>query len=122
MVTLQQRLDNASELRAKGYNCAQCVAMCFNPELEAAAAGFGAGVSNTGNICGCAAAIAMITSMRKYTAPAGKRELYAQVHTLLDKFAEMNNGDINCRDLRQPNRKSCSELIKDAVTILHEAD
>ncbi|MCM1310128.1 MAG: C-GCAxxG-C-C family protein [Bacteroides sp.] len=120
MVTLEKRIDNALSLRVKGYNCAQCVAMSFNPELEAVTAGLGTGVAATGHICGCCSAMAMVLSEKAYSDPKDKQALYAQIRVLLDKFAAMNQGDTNCSDLRKPGRKPCSELIKDAVTILNE--
>ncbi len=121
MVTLQERLDNAVALRSKGYNCAQCVAMTFNPELEIPAAGLGTGIAATGHVCGCVTALSMVTSSRSYGGPADKQALYARIRPLIERFAAMNCGDTDCRDLRKPGRKPCLELIKDSVTILHEA-
>lgn len=120
MVTLEERISEALALRKQGYNCAQCVAMTFNPELEAVTAALGTGVSATGHICGCCSAMAILASQKYYTTPSEKAELYAKTRTLIDKFAALNRGETDCRDLRQPGRKPCSELIKDAVTIVHE--
>lgn len=120
MATLQERIDNALALRKQGYNCAQCVAMIFDPSLEAATGGLGTGIGGTGHICGAATAMALVTSSLTYNGPADKPALYARVRECLNRFAELNCGDTNCCDLRKPGRKPCVELIKDAVTILHE--
>lgn len=122
MVTLQQRLDHALSLRKQGFNCAQCVAMTFNPELETAAAGLGTGIAATGHVCGCVNALAMVTAAKSYNGPAEKQALYARIRPLIEQFAAENEGCTDCRDLRKPGRKPCTELIKDAVKILHEAD
>lgn len=122
MVTLQERLQKAQQLRAAGYSCSQCVAMVFDPSLEAVTSGLGRGVGATGNICGAVNAMAIVCSAKTYSGPADKKGQYALISGLVNKFASENCGQVNCCDLRQPNRKSCSDLIKDAVTILHEAN
>ena len=95
--------------------------MTFNPELEAVTAGLGTGVGATGHICGCCSAMAILTSLQAYQGPAGKQALYAEVRERIERFAALNEGDTDCRDLRRPGRKPCADLIKDAITILHEA-
>ncbi len=122
MVTLEEKISKAVELRAAGYNCAQCVAMVFDPQLEAIVSGLGRGIGATGNICGATNAMAIVAGVRTYVGPADKNSQYARVSALINAFAEKNNGQIECRQLRQPGRKSCLELIKDAITILHEAN
>lgn len=121
MVTLEQRIDKALALRRQGYNCAQCIAMTYDSALEALTAGLGTGVSATGHICGCCSAMAILTSQKSYSGTAGKSELYAKIREQIDKFAGLNQGDTDCRDLRKPGRKSCVELIKDAIIILNES-
>lgn len=122
MVTLEEKICKAQELRTAGYNCAQCVAMVFDPALEAATSGLGTGIGATGNICGAANAMAIICSAKTYISPADKKNLYARVSGLINVFASHNCGQLNCSELRQPGRKPCIELIKDAITILHEAN
>lgn len=121
MVTADQLKQRALDLRRQGYNCAQCVAMTFSPELEATVAALGTGVAATGHICGAANAMAVVAGARAYESPAKKAELYAKVRQLIERFEERNMGQADCRDLRQSGRKSCAELICDAVEILHEA-
>lgn len=120
MVTLEERIDNALQLRKQGYNCAQSVAMVFDKSLARATAGLGCGVGSTGNICGAANAMAIIACALSDTEPTDKPANYALVARMIEKFQSLNNGNINCRDLRKPGAKSCVDLIKDAITILHE--
>lgn len=110
----------ALDLRKQGYNCAQCVAMVYDPTLEATVAALGTGVAATGNICGAANAMAVVAGRKDYTSPAEKQELYARVRKLIDKFKDRNCGQVNCCDLRQPGRKPCTDLICDAIEILNE--
>lgn len=117
---VEELKQKALELRKQGYNCAQCVAMVHNPEMEAAVAALGTGVAATGNICGAANAMAIVAGMKAYSGPAEKQELYAKVRRLIEKFEQRNCGQINCHDLRQPGRKPCTELISDAIEILNE--
>lgn len=117
---VEELKKRALELRKQGYNCAQCVAMVHSPELEAAVAALGTGVAATGNICGAANAMAIVAGMKAYTSPADKQELYAKIRTLIDKFKQRNCGQIDCRDLRKPGSKPCTDLICDAIEILNE--
>lgn len=117
---VEELKKRALELRKLGYNCAQCVAMVHDPSLEAAVAALGTGIAATGNVCGAANAMAIIAGKGAYTGPAEKQELYARVRKLIEKFQERNCGQIDCRDLRQPGRKPCTDLICDAIEILHE--
>ena len=124
---LDQRKKKALDLRRQGYNCSQAVVMAF-PELiqgvdqnilAAMSVGLGGGVVGKGEICGCASSLAMLTGLKIWQAPTDKKEVYAEARTLIDMFAE-NNGALQCRDLKRPGaRKTCKELIEDAVTIMH---
>lgn len=120
-LSLDQRVERALSLRSKGYNCAQCVAMAFNPQLEAVTAGLGTGVAATGHICGAVSAMAVVASSLTYAGPAAKQELYGSIRNHIEQFESLNQGDSDCRDLRKPGRKPCVDLIVDAVTILHRA-
>lgn len=120
MVELQSRKALAASLRSQGHNCASCVAGAFEPSLTLAAAGMGGGVGGTGHICGAAAAMSLVAASRRFATPADKAALYSHVAALIDRFAALNDGLTDCRDLRQPGRRPCSELIMQAVGILHE--
>ena len=66
--TLEERIAKARELRAAGYNCAQCVLLSFDdvmPDgdtsmLARAASGFGSGIGASGEICGAISGSVMI--------------------------------------------------------------
>lgn len=115
-------MAQALELRKQGYNCAQCVCMAFDPKLETVAGGLGRGVAGSGNMCGAALAMALVTSQREYTNPKEKQSLFARIKAQLDEFSARNCGDIDCRDLRKPGRKTCEQLITDAINILDDKE
>lgn len=125
MVELESRLNRARELRAQGHNCAQCVAMVFD-DLDAVdsttisqiTAGFGGGVGGQGHICGTISAMAIITGMLHKGAPTDKKEIYSKVRMLSEEF-KASNEYMNCIDLKKHGKRSCLELIENAVTIMH---
>lgn len=125
MVELESRLNRARELRAQGHNCAQCVAMVFD-DIEAVdpatisfvTAGLGGGVGGQGHICGAISAMAIIAGMTHKGAPTDKKEIYTKVRMLSGEFKAANEY-MNCIDLKKNGKRSCLELIENAVTILH---
>lgn len=123
--TLEERIARMKELRKKGYICSQCVAMVFDDVLnlpeeqcERLMAGFGGGIGGSGEICGAVTATVMLDGMCRYSSPLAKKELYADVRRLNSEFVAAN-GSLLCRELRQPGKKSCTELIEDAITRCH---
>lgn len=120
MVELQTRKDAAAALRRQGHNCASCVSGAYFPELIIPAAGLGGGVGGTGHICGAAAAMSLVAARAGFGSPADKTRLYGRIEAMVCRFADLNDGLTDCRDLRQPGRRPCSELIMQAVEILHE--
>ncbi len=127
--TLEERKERARQLRKEGKNCCQCVAMVFDdvadadPEmLSRIAAGFGSGFGAQGDVCGVMSGVTMVTGL-VYDSLA-RPALYAKVRQPMDAFKEMN-GSYICRELKQPGRRPCIDLITDGVEILHrqlEAD
>ncbi len=126
MVTnLNQRIERALDLRAQGYNCAQCVAMVYDdvtgldPDLLArTTAGLGTGVGGLREVCGAVSAMAIVDSLTGYGSPADKPALYSTVSSDGEKFRSLN-GSLVCRELKRPGGKPCPQLIADAVTILY---
>ena len=123
--TLEERLAKVKELRAQGYNCAQAVTMVFDDikgidtrSAEIYSAALGGGFGGCGLTCGAVSAMGMVSGVAHYENPLKKKELYAGVKSLSEKFLD-SNGSLLCRDLRQPGKKSCDELIREAVTLLH---
>ncbi len=110
-----------NELRAQGLNCAQCIAALYAPQLTTASAGLGGGVGGTAHVCGCVSAMALVVADRHYGSATDKGAVYNEIKTLTEQFAARNQGLTDCRDLRQPGRKPCSELILDMAQILNEA-
>lgn len=127
--TLEQRKERARELRKQGRNCSQCVAMAFDdviaadPELIARISeGFGSGFGGKGEVCGAMSGTTMVCGL--VYGNLDRPQLYAKVRQPLEAFAALN-GSYICRELKQPGRKPCIDLITDGVEALHrqlEAD
>ena len=129
MQQLPQRIARTKDLRAKGYNCSQCVFMVFdditglNPATSARLpAALGSGVGGTREIGGVANAMALVEGMTGGDAPADKVEAMARAKKVITRFADANGGCLRCCDLKRPDApKSCNQLILEGVEMLHEA-
>lgn len=129
MQQLSQRIARTNELRAQGYNCAQCVFMVFDditgldPATSARlTAALGSGVGGTREICGVANAMALVEGMTGGDAPADKVTAMSRAKKVLTRFADANEGCLRCCDLKRPDApKSCNQLILEGVEIMHEA-
>lgn len=129
MPSKTDRLAQASELRAKGYNCAQCVIMSFNDltGLDASTAartgaGLGAGVGALGEICGVANGMAIVEGLVGGDHPEDKKTAMARSKDVVGCFAAANSGCLRCRELKRPGApKSCDTLIAEGIEILHDA-
>ncbi len=128
MVTLDERLSRAAALHAAGYNCAQCVLISFadlysdkvsEQTVAAMSVALGGGVCGTGHICGAASAMACTLALLNYSSPADKRAVYDRGAEVIRRFADMQQGRTDCRQLRVPGLKPCNGLIADAVKVLH---
>ena len=102
------RTEQAAELFANGYNCAQAVAMAFAPEMgiseEAAAkmvSSFGGGMGRLREVCGAVSGMLFtLGTLYGYTedVDGAKMEHYKLVQELAGQFREIN-GSIVCRDI-----------------------
>lgn len=127
--TIEERKELARRLRKEGRNCSQCVAMAFDDvtaaDLEligSLAAGFGTGFGGSGEVCGVISGATMVSGMAYERLE--RPELYAKVRETMDTFGKAN-GSCICRELKQPGRRPCIDLITDGVEMLHrqlEAD
>ncbi len=125
--SLDQRKQRARQLQSLGYNCSQRVVMAFDdlydvsPDtLAALSAGFGGGIGGQGEVCGAVSAIALLSGLLNWNAPADKPELYRYVKARSSDFAQAN-GSLICRELKQMHRKGCPELIDSAIEIIHNS-
>lgn len=124
--TLDSRLQRARELRTRGYNCAQAVAMVFEDvsgisadSMAQCCMALGSGAA-CGEICGAALGMGIITGYRFDHDPANKISAAKASRSLISKFADLHNGRIRCADLKgQPGSPSCDQLVMTAVEILH---
>ena len=127
MKTLDQRLGEARQLRAQGYNCSQCVAMVFddvtsqyidNKVLCSLMGGMGGGVGGLREICGTITSAAAIESLINFRSPSDKAATYKTIQGIADEF-QQENGSLICAELKTKLRKPCLKLIEDAIAILH---
>ncbi|MDE6090336.1 MAG: C-GCAxxG-C-C family protein [Duncaniella sp.] len=127
--TLEQRKELARELRKQGKNCSQCVALAFDDVIDAdpillerLASGFGSGFGGQGEVCGAISGATMVCGL-VYDG-LDRPALYSKVRQPMDDFRKAN-GSYICRELKQPGRRPCIDLITDGVEMLHrqlEAD
>ena len=137
--------EKAAELFMEGYNCAQAVAVAFcdvtglEPDFTAKiSSGFGGGMGRLREVCGAVSGMFMVLShLYGYDDPKAdgeKKQLYARVQDLGNKFRALN-GSIICRELldnppSDPNpsprtaeyyaQRPCVRMVMTAATLLDE--
>ena len=105
----QQFIDQALEMHARGFNCAQCVAVstCGQVGLDQDAVfrlveGFGGGMGGFTQVCGAlsgAVAVVSQASSNGMEACNSKKQTYAWVKLLVEDF-QQRFGSTSCEDLR----------------------
>lgn len=121
---VEQRKEMARQLRKQGRNCCQCVAMVFDDltgidgeTIGRIAEGFGSGFGGRQEVCGTVSGATMVCGMAY--ADMDRKGIYGKVKDFMGAFERLE-GSCVCRDLKQPGRKPCLELITDAVEMLHK--
>ncbi len=100
----------AAALFCEGYNCAQAVAVAFcdMTGLEPATAArltspFGGGMGRMREVCGAfSGMLTVLGLLYGYDDPAAtaeKKELYADIQALAEKFRQHSGGSIICREI-----------------------
>lgn len=140
-------IKKAEENFIKGYNCAQAVFAAFSTELnidESTAlklsSSFGGGMGRMREVCGAVSAMFMIAGLLygydSFNDDQAKKEHYARIQFLAEKFRESHNSII-CRELlqnlqidnaSQPSERTneyykerpCLTFVADAVKIMDE--
>lgn len=132
-MTLQQRLEKARALRASGYNCATSVVACFpditlldNSTAVKATNALGSGIGGSKEICGAAVGMAIVAGFKFPADAAAKGGASKTANTMLQKFAEANNGCLRCaqlkdRQLHDGCARSCNSLVEQCVEIAHNS-
>ena len=102
------RAEQAAELFANGYNCAQAVAVAFcdltgftKEQTAKMVSGFGGGMGRMREICGAVSGMFFIAStLYGYDAPNPERQMqtYGMIQELAGQFREQV-GSIVCRDI-----------------------
>lgn len=129
MLTLQERIDAAMNLRRQGYNCAQAVVMVFpdltgldNDTAAKLTSALGTGVGGQKEICGAVNGMSLCVGMRHGSAPEDKVAAMKDAGSLCQIFRDANDGRINCRDLKgHEGIRPCNDLIAQAIEILHNS-
>ena len=135
----------AAELFQEGYNCAQAVAIAFcdvtgldKDYTAKLVSGFGGGMGGLREVCGAVSGMFFVMGhLYGYESPTddgAKKELYAKVRGLAEKFKE-ENGSIICRDLlinipTDPNpsprtaeyyaKRPCARMVMVAARLVDE--
>ena len=103
------RKEKAMQSFLNGYNCSQCMILAFedlltidiNTALKMASP-FGGGMGRLREVCGSVSGMFMVFGfLTGYHEPEdydGKKELYAHIQELANRFEKVN-GSIVCRDL-----------------------
>lgn len=146
---IQQRVERAKELFHQGFNCSQAVfAACadiYGIEDEALAlrlaASFGGGIGRMRQTCGAACGMFMLAGLENGSAiegdAEGKKQNYALVQSLAEKFKQ-ENGSLICSELlgiapkpQDPapearteayyRKRPCVEMVASAVRIFLES-
>ncbi|MCM1483925.1 MAG: C-GCAxxG-C-C family protein [Muribaculaceae bacterium] len=123
--SLEARINKVKDLRAKGFNCSQCVLMAFDDvhgldddTASKLAVGAGGGVGGCGEVCGVAATMAMIEGFRTWDSPKDKPTAYSSIAGINGDFRK-KFGALTCRELKQL-RRPCNELIYYGVEYMHK--
>lgn len=135
----------AAELFLEGYNCAQAVAVAFcdvtrldKDYTAKLVSGFGGGMGGLREVCGAVSGMYFVMGhLYGYESPTddkAKKELYARVRGLAEKFKE-ENGSIICRELLKniptdPNpsprtaeyyaKRPCARMVMVAAKLVDE--
>lgn len=138
--------DKAVEIFKSGFCCSAAVFSAFSDEMgleeETArkiACGFGAGVSNTGNICGAVTGAIMAIGLKYGKAEEGDDQATEKTRSLARDFIsefKKRNGSVDCTELIGYNlvnpaeyrkaredgifKTKCTNYIRDAAEILEK--
>ena len=139
------RAERAAKLFMQGYNCSQSVAIAFADltgldEVKSAklASSFGAGMGCLREVCGAVSGMYLVLGMLYgYSDPEdtqGKKEQYAIVQLLAERFRE-KTGSIICREILKNQaakptpslrteeyyaQRPCARMVMLATSILEE--
>ncbi len=120
MENIKKRSEKSAELFIEGYNCAQAVAGAFadliNIDFETLmklSSSFGGGLGGLRENCGAVSGMAIILGiLQGYSSPQdydGKKEHYANIQHLADKFKEKHE-TIICRELLEGIKKATDNV------------
>lgn len=138
------RVEKASELFSKGYNCSQAV-FCAYSDLFGIddetslklSSGFGGGFGRMREVCGAFSAVTLLAGLKfSDDDPKSKAEVYEKIRMLADEFRN-RNGSIICGELlgerKAPEshipaertqeymkKRPCPEIVEEAAKLVEE--
>jgi C_GCAxxG_C_C family probable redox protein len=130
---LSNRIENARQMFAGPYNCAQSVAAAFadilkmdEDEVRRLVSGFGYGMGGERGVCGAlSGGIFVLSSTVKD--PANRDELYDRVYYLVSQFKKHNDGKLDCLALvgQEPGDHEfstiCPVLVETAIRLVEKS-
>ncbi|MEO0077684.1 MAG: C-GCAxxG-C-C family protein [candidate division WOR-3 bacterium] len=124
LTTRNQRAEQAAQLARQrfeqDFNCAECVLATVAEQMgirsnliPKVAAGFGAGISRQGSVCGAVAGAVMALGLKygRLHPKQGRHPTYQRVQALCRRF-EAKYGSIYCRDLLGHSLTSAKALSR----------
>ena len=146
-MTLEDRINRASELFKSGYNCSQSVVAAFadmygftEEQALRMAASFGGGIGRMRETCGAACGMFLLAGLEKGAVDGADREGKAANYALVQELAtefKKRNGSLNCGELlglktapvsSEPEarteqyyaKRPCSKMVEEAARIWAE--
>ena len=125
---LEKKLQQAAELHALGFNCAQAVGMPFAEELgmpkEMAAKaleGFGAGMGSREQACGALSGAIFLAGLKSAdgVSSATKKQTYGLAQQLGESF-EAQCGATVCKTIKAEKKTTCNQCIECGVRLAYQ--
>ncbi|MBP3330028.1 MAG: C_GCAxxG_C_C family protein [Clostridia bacterium] len=145
---MENRVEKAVELFAKGYNCSQAVFCAFADKFDIdddtamrISLGFGGGFGRLREVCGAFSACTMLAGLANESdlknAAQAKTDAYKEIRVLKEEFEKRNGGSFICRELlgipgpsesHVPEKRTehykktrpCEEIVRQAALMMDE--
>ena len=124
---LKSRVQEATSLHKRGYNCAQAVACTYCGLLNMSEEAFGAGIAASGATCGAVCGLLMLAGLKNSNGNpndrSGRGSTIKLGQQLMTRFKEWNGSTV-CRELKGIESgkvlRSCQGCIADAARLAEE--
>lgn len=125
---LEKKIQQAKELHAQGFNCAQAVGVPFAEDLGMpkelavkALEGFGAGMGSREQACGALSGAVFVAGLKNADGKSAetKTATYALAANLVETF-EKECGAVPCKIIKAEEKTSCEACIECGVRLAFE--